>query len=173
MVSSSAPEFPLLFSVSSVVKGVFPERSKPINAKNERRMRDVGLLLLRFALGGMFAVVLGWRHITGGPERWHGLGGAMSAIGISFWPAFWGFCGAAVEFFGGILIVLGLFFRPACGLIAFVMFVAALSHASLARAQSAVEFCIVAVALLLIGPGNWALGRYLHWRKRKDRPTRT
>ncbi|HUV38983.1 MAG TPA: DoxX family protein [Planctomycetota bacterium] len=138
-----------------------------MNAKNERRLRDVGLLLLRFGLGGMFVVAFGWAKIKGGPKTWHGLGQAMGVLGITFWPTLWGFCAAVAEFFGGICVITGLLFRPACVLITFTMLVAAISQSSLAKAQNAIEFGIVTFALLLIGPGSWALDRYVRWHKPK------
>lgn len=75
--------------------------------------RDKGILMLRIGIGVMF-MCHGFPKLTGGPEVWTKLGGAMSAIGIHFAPAFMGFMAAASEFGGGLLLILGLLTRPAC-----------------------------------------------------------
>lgn len=124
--------------------------------------RDLGLLLLRVGLGGMFIVMHGWPKIAGGAAKWKELGGAMKNLGISFAPEAWGFMAAAAEFGGGILLVLGFLFRPACGALAFTMAVAAVMHYKLGGFGSAtypVELGIVFLALLLIGPGRFSIDR--------------
>ncbi len=128
---------------------------------------DVGLLALRLGIGTMMAVLHGWDKIAGGPESWSGLGGAMSALGIEFAPTFWGFMAAFAEFGCSILIVLGLLFRVATAMLAFTMLVAAVHHMGLPPesgasgwmgASHALELLTVYVALLLTGPGRFALG---------------
>ena len=124
--------------------------------------RDAGLLILRLGIGASMMLFHGWGKITGGPERWSGLGKHMGQLGIEFAPAFWGFAAAFSEFFGSILIVLGLFFRPAAGLLAFTMLVAMLRHLNLPAGESgagwkgashALEFFVVYVALIYTGGG--------------------
>lgn len=128
---------------------------------------DLGLLILRAGIGTTIAVFHGWDKMQGGPERWSRIGGAMSELGVTFLPAFWGFCAAFAEFGGSILLVLGLLFRPAAALLAFTMFVAALRHLGLppenpnsgfAGASHALELLAVYVALFFTGPGKWSLG---------------
>jgi putative oxidoreductase len=126
------------------------------------KYRDFGLLLLRLGLGGMFAVVHGWPKITGGPHLWKELGGATKYLGIHFAPEMWGFLAALSEFGGGILLILGLLFRPACGALAFTMAVAAtmlIKTQSLGEAAHPLELGIVFLALLFIGPGRFSLDR--------------
>jgi len=74
---------------------------------------DVALLLLRLGIGVSFVYVYGAAKLFGGPEQWTGLGQTMAVLGITFWPTFWGFMAALAEFGGGILLMLGLLFRPA------------------------------------------------------------
>ncbi|MDD5155122.1 MAG: DoxX family protein, partial [Candidatus Omnitrophica bacterium] len=75
---------------------------------------DIGLLILRIGIGSMF-IYHGAPKIFGGPQMWTNVGlMAMPGLGIKFAPAFWGFMAGFSEFAGGILIILGLFFRLAC-----------------------------------------------------------
>jgi putative oxidoreductase len=124
------------------------------------KLRDLGLLVARVGVGGSF-VGHGWPKISGGPEMWEKLGGAMTHVGIDFWPVAWGFAAAASEFAGGILLALGLLFRPACAAMAFTMAVAAFMHHSEGDGfggwSHAFEAGVVFSALLLTGPGKLAL----------------
>jgi putative oxidoreductase len=133
--------------------------------------RDGGLLLLRLVIGTSMALFHGYAKIAGGPERWTRLGGAMQELGISFLPAFWGFMAAFSEFFGSILLALGLFFRPTAALLAITMLVAVVRHLNIpagepgsgwSGASHALELLGVYVALFLTGPGRYSLGLLGH-----------
>ena len=91
---------------------------------NLGKYRNTGILLLRLGIGVMF-IIHGFPKLAGGPSGWTGLGGSMKVIGIDFLPIFWGFMAAATETFGGFLLVVGLFYRPACILLVFTMIIAA------------------------------------------------
>ncbi|HQP91405.1 MAG TPA: DoxX family protein [Candidatus Omnitrophota bacterium] len=131
---------------------------------NLTKYSDQGLLFIRLVVGGMF-LYYGAPMLFGGPEKWLQVGNAMSAIGINFWPAFWGFMAGFAEFFGGICIILGLFFRLFCGLLAFTMFVAVTMHLrkgdGLFAAGHAIEDFSVFLGLLFIGPGKFSLDHML------------
>ena len=60
------------------------------------RCSDVGLLIIRVGIGGIF-MGHGFPKIMGGVELWTRLGGSMSMLGIDFLPAFWGFMAAFSE----------------------------------------------------------------------------
>ena len=121
------------------------------------RCRNLGLLILRLGIGLSMLLFHGYGKLIGGPERWEGLGGQMANLGINFLPVFWGFMAMFAEFFGSILLILGLFFRPAAFLLAGTMFVAAIRHLSLpadaqgagfAGASHALELLAVYMALV-------------------------
>ncbi len=124
------------------------------------RYMDLGLLLLRLGLGIAF-LLHGIPKIMGGPEKWQGLGGAMSMLGITFAPVFWGFLAALSEALGGALLILGIFFRPACLFLAITMAVALNMHIAkgdtFAVYSHALEDGIVFLCLILIGPGKYVL----------------
>ena len=126
------------------------------------RFREEGLLLLRLGLGVLF-LYYGWPKLAGGPERWLGLGRAMGALGVTALPTLWGLLAALSEFGGGLCLVLGLFFRPACLLMATTLAVAVNWHFArgegLAGASHALEVGIVFLTLALIGPGRYSLDK--------------
>lgn len=128
------------------------------------KYRDTGLLVLRIGIGLMF-ILHGAPKLFGGVEKWEKLGMAMATLGIGFAPAFWGFMAAISEFFGGICLILGVVFRPACILLTITMLVAAISHLSrgdgLGGASHAIELGIVFLSLILIGAGRYSLDEKL------------
>lgn len=126
------------------------------------RFRDEGLLLLRLGLGGMF-LLHGGPKLIGGPEKWEAVGRAVTYLGIDGGFAAWGFLAGLGEFAGGLALILGAWFRPACLLLTGIMAVAATSHfgrgEGLMGASHAVELGIVFCALALVGPGRFSLDR--------------
>lgn len=125
---------------------------------------DLGLLILRVIVGSMF-LYYGRPMLFGGPAKWAQVGQAMGALNIHFWPAFWGFMAGFAEFFGGICLILGLFFRPMCMLLVFTMAVAANMHLrkgeGLFGAGHAIEDGVVFLSLIFIGPGRYSLDALL------------
>ncbi len=126
------------------------------------RYRNTGLLLLRVGLGVMF-ITHGFPKLAGGPDGWHKLGGTMQVVGIHFAPTFWGFMAAVAETFGGFLLIVGLFFRPACLLILTTMLIATTMHLTkgdgLGIASHPIEMAIVFFCLLFIGPGKYSVDK--------------
>lgn len=129
--------------------------------------RDAGLLLLRIGLGGFFIWAHGWGKLAGGIEKWEQIGGAMKHFGITFWPAFWGFMATVAESLGALLVMVGLFFRPACLLLTVTMIVAAVFSfyhppakiPALSAASNAIHMAIVFFSLIFIGPGKYSVDR--------------
>ncbi len=131
--------------------------------------KDLGILFLRIVIGISFAIVYGLMKIQGGPVFWEQIGGAMSNLGITFAPVFWGFLASLSEFGGGILIFFGLFTRPAAAFMAFTMLVAAIQHLSVRdpwyMVMNPLEMLAVFIALLFIGAGKYSLD-YLLFNKK-------
>jgi putative oxidoreductase len=128
------------------------------------RNRDAGLLLLRLGLGGFFIWVHGWPKLAGGVAKWKEVGGAMEHVGITFWPVMWGFLATLAETLGALLVAIGLFFRPACLVLAIAMTIAAISSysnkgGSLVGASHAIEVGIVFFSLIFIGAGKYSVDR--------------
>lgn len=127
------------------------------------KFHDLGLLLLRVAIGLFYLWVHGLPKLMGGAERWEKLGSAMHNLGIAFLPTFWGFMAAATESFGALLFAIGLFFRPSCLLLTFVMLVATIMHLQkgdgLGTASHAIEMGIVFFAMTFIGPGKYSVDK--------------
>ena len=125
---------------------------------------SLGLLILRVGIGSMF-MLHGAPKLMGGVEKWEELGEAMESLGITALPAFWGFMGGFAEFVGGLCLVLGIFWAPACLLLVITMIVATATHLSLGdpfpRYSHAVESAILFISLIFIGAGQYRLSKKL------------
>lgn len=132
------------------------------------KYRDEGLLILRLGLGVMF-MLHGLPKLQGGPEFWGKIGGAVGIFGIHFLPIFWGFMAACAETFGGLALIVGILFRPACLFLVINLVVASSSHFAqgqgLNGASHAIEDGIVFLALILIGPGRFSLDEIISSRQ--------
>lgn len=141
-----------------------------MRSKAKTQYTNIGLLILRIGLGISF-MFHGYPKLLGGPEMWEEVGTAMQVIGIDFAPVFWGFMAGITELFGGLFLLLGLFFRPALILLITVMAVAAASHVEAGDSFSAlshsIELAIVFISLLFMGPGKHSLDKKLHARNRR------
>lgn len=131
--------------------------------------KDIGILLIRLAAGIGFVFVHGKPKVFGGPELWAKIGGAMSNYGIAFYPTFWGFMAGFSEFFGGILLLLGLFVRPAAGFMAFTMITAAITHLSRLdpwnKVIYPVEMLGIFLCLVFLGAGKYSLDNLIFKKK--------
>ena len=126
---------------------------------------DLGLLFLRLGMGGSMAFFHGWGKISQ-PENWGKIGAAMDQLGIGFAHPAWGFLAAFSEFACALLVMLGLYFRPATAMLAFTMAMAVVTHLNMDAsspvagwkgASHALEYAIVWIALFMTGPGSHAL----------------
>lgn len=130
----------------------------------------LGLLLARVGLGLMMAFAHGWEKLIGGFEGWRGLGGTMALFGMpeaTF--IFWGFMAAVAEFFGGLLLALGLLHRLAAFLLINTMVVATYLHYSQGdsfahQTSRPIELGLVFLALFVAGPGRYSLDQMLFGR---------
>jgi putative oxidoreductase len=125
------------------------------------RCRDAGLLLLRVGIGLSY-VGYGLPKLLGGPPMWEELGHSMKYLGITFAPVVWGFLAAVSEFFGGMALVIGGFFRLATFFLVCTMIVATIQHFGRGDGYAgggfhAIEMGIVCLSLFLMGPGRYSL----------------
>lgn len=132
--------------------------------RSDFRYKDFGFLLLRIGIGTMF-ILHGWPKLAGGPERWETLGQTMELVGITFAPAFWGFMAGFAEALGGLLLLLGFLWRPACLLLLFTMIIAATRHIAAGDPftdySHPLEAAILFFSLFFIGPGRYSLDNKL------------
>lgn len=133
------------------------------HAPNQARLADLGRLILRLGLGGTLAAAHGWSKLTGFTERSssfadpYGLGPAVSLALAIF-----------AELVCGLLVALGLFTRLATIPPLFVMGTAFLViHAAdpFGRKELALIYFVGLLAILLLGPGRYALDSR-PWRRR-------
>lgn len=127
-----------------------------------RKYSDLGLFLLRLGTGALF-IWHGWPKLIAGVDKWTQLGGAMRHLGIAVYPAVWGFLAAFIELGGGICLILGIFFRPACLLLLGVMSVAASMHLGrgdgVGGAAYALQNAFLFLGLLFVGPGRISIDK--------------
>jgi putative oxidoreductase len=128
--------------------------------KQKDNLLQAGWLILRVGIG-ISIFLHGYPKITGGVETWTMVGSTMSSFGINFAPAFWGFLAAFAESVGGLLMALGLFFRPAALLLTGLMAVALATHLvagdNFMIFGHAMDLLIVFAASILIGAGKYSL----------------
>lgn len=134
--------------------------------------RNIGILILRVGLGIMM-MLHGYPKLFGGPEMWVQLGAETQSLGIDFAPLFFGFMASVAEFFGGLFLMLGLFFKPILVMLILVMGTAASGHISagdgFSEISHSVELAIVFISLLFIGSGKYSLDQKLSARRRRRR----
>ncbi|MEL6537087.1 MAG: DoxX family protein [Bacteroidota bacterium] len=125
---------------------------------------DVGLFIIRVALGASM-MVHGLPKLQGGPAGWEKLGHTMEILGITFAYPFWGFMAAFAEFFGGLLVIVGLATRPAILLLVITMAIATLRHVMAGDGfggwSHAAELGAVFLGLYFTGPGKYSLDQRL------------
>ncbi len=119
--------------------------------------QDTVLLLVRIVLG-LALIQRGWPKIKK-PLR---LEGFLKELGLP-WPAFLSTAEAAIQFFGGILILLGWHTLLATSLVSLNMLAETiilklnLKKKWLGGYEVALLFLILALVLLVFGPGSWSI----------------
>lgn len=138
---------------------------------NEEKF-NIGLVTLRVLIGFAF-VVHGYPKVFGGVETWNYVGSSMGFLGFEGGYAFWGLMAALAEFVGGLLLVAGLFVRPASLFLLLTMLVAIVFHYAKGEgfngASHAIEDGIVFICLIITGGGKYALDTKLFVLKPKQR----
>jgi uncharacterized membrane protein YphA (DoxX/SURF4 family) len=92
-------------------------------------------------------------------------------------PVFMAYLAKTIEFFGGILVCIGLFTRVASSLIGCTMLVATFTanKGALFEMYGALTFSLVCLSLwlLIFGPGRWSLDYYIFDRRLKKKEAKT
>lgn len=140
-----------------------------MRSRRSGKYRNIGLLILRIGLGVAF-IIHGIPKLLGGPDTWTQYGMAMQYLGIDFAPMFFGFLAGVTEVFGGIFLVLGLFYRTALTLLTITMIVALVSNigqgAGYPEFSHPLKMIIVFVSMMLIGPGKQSMDNRFNSRRR-------
>ncbi len=119
------------------------------------KLNPLSLLVLRVALGVVF-MFHGYPKILGDPKSW------VVAFGHMGFPTYFAYISGVLEFFGGILLVLGLFTRATALLLAIEMGVAlvkvhipqsGLHFSSIGKYELPLALCGGAFALATVGAG--------------------
>ena len=124
------------------------------------KYRETGLLLMRVSLGLVFVILvtpLLWQS-----HQWERVGSAMEYLDVHGHYRFWGFLGALCGGIGGVLMILGLFFRIGVLLtlvITIIHLVVVFQHAGFYARIPTLEMAILLFALLLIGPGKYSVDK--------------
>lgn len=116
---------------------------------------ETGGTLLRIMLGGMM-ITHGYGKVFGGVDR---LSGGVGEMGFPA-PEFFAWAAAISEFFGGIMLILGLLTRFWSAMLAATMFVAAfIAHADdpFKNKELALAYLVVSLVVFLLGPGRASL----------------
>jgi putative oxidoreductase len=125
------------------------------------KYREGGLFLIRVSIGLMFVVLIA-PVLWSGHRGWDHFGSAVKHLDLHSHYAFWGFVGALIGAAGGLLMILGLFFRIGV-LFALVVTVVHLigvwSTNNFYSRLAPLEMSILLVALLFVGPGKFSVDK--------------
>jgi len=126
------------------------------------KYRETGLLLFRASVGLVFIILIA-PILWSGTDSWEHLGSAMRNLDFHSHYRFWGFVGAILGCAGGILMILGLFFRVG---VLFVLAITAVHMVSVIHNRGdffsrlpAFEMSILLLSLLFIGPGKYSVDK--------------
>ncbi len=129
---------------------------------------NFGLLFLRLAVGG-YLTYAGVIKFLAGTERLEGVGKAIGLVGISvekgsIVPLLFGILAALTEALGGLLLLVGFFFRGAALALCVVMVFATLFMYQVSGGQAAQFSFPMMMALVLFGmfwagPGQYAVSK--------------
>jgi putative oxidoreductase len=119
--------------------------------------RNLGLLIIRLASGGLMAFLHGWPKLVGFIDKMDSFPdplhvGSIASLTLTVFA----------EFFCALLIVLGVFTRPAAIILSFTMFVAAFvvhSGDPLGEREMAMFFLAAYLTIFFNGSGKYSLNR--------------
>jgi putative oxidoreductase len=129
--------------------------------------QSFGLLCMRLVLGATM-IAYGVPKFLGGSAYLEQVGSAMKIFGLGSGFEAFGMLAAMIEVVGGIMLILGAFYRVSCLLLAFVMVMATLfKYTALPESATSTDFimnCLhplsmagVFLSILFLGPGRLSL----------------
>lgn len=128
-------------------------------------LKGYGPFFIRLVLGPIF-IMYGWEKVIGLYDyvvhgaSWEFLSTVAGLRYVPTWPPLlWATAATFVEFFGGILVLVGMKVRPASALIGIVMVVAIAGHHLPAGESVEYPLALLAMSASLIasGSGRWSL----------------
>jgi putative oxidoreductase len=126
------------------------------------KYRETGLLLFRASIG-LIMIILIAPVLWNGQGSWERFGSAMRHLDFHSHYTFWGFLGALLGCAGGVLMVLGLFFRVGVLLTLAVTLVHLIAvwdtRGDFLARLPALEMAILLLCLLFIGPGKYSVDK--------------
>ncbi len=155
-------------SFSGFDDDVEPAASTAARKPEWHRGLDIGLLVLRLAIGAFFVAhgtdkLFGWFNDGMGMEATRQMltGFGFTEPGALAWVL------ALSETVGGVLVILGLFFPAGVaalvGVMANVIVVKGDWNLFLGDVELEMTYAAAALAMLFTGPGRFALDRHTHW----------
>lgn len=126
---------------------------------DKARCKDIALLILRLAAGGIF-IFHGYGKLFGGAPGMQAFTGMVAGLGFPA-PMVFAYLAALSEFFGGIALVLGVGTPIAAWLLTIVMLVALFAVKKFNFPASDPDLTLLAIVLALgmMGSGRFALLR--------------
>lgn len=128
----------------------------------------LSLLLARIATGVLMFYLHGWSKLLAGPNRWERLGSTITNfIGLDFLSIPLGFMASFAESIAALLLLIGLFTRPASFLLTFTMLVAVIKKLpdGLKGAELPLLFLTLSLIIMLSGAGKFSIDHYLQNKK--------
>lgn len=165
-VASPQPKAYLQPSASIINQRSTKESMKAIEWFNTPHSRDLGLLVPRLFAGFALAFAHGYNKVFGDSTKFVQ---GIEKMGFPA-PEFFATMAGFSEFFGGLLLAVGLGTRTSSVLIAGTMFVAGfIRHASdpFKSRELAILYLCVALLYFFVGPGRYSLDWTIAQRKQK------
>lgn len=123
--------------------------------------QDAGLLVLRVGIGLVFLLIHGLPKLLE-PDSWARVGRAVSYLGIGFGHQVWGLLAILSMTLGAVFLIVGFLYRAAALTLAVTMAVAAIwrhfPFGGWGESAYPVTMAIVCFALMILGPGKYAIG---------------
>src|ERR1700736_258719 len=133
------------------------------------KYRETGLLLIRTSIGLIFIILIA-PLLWSGSGSWGDFGSAMKHLDFHAHYKFWGFLGAFLGCAGGVLMILGLFFRIGvlCVLIVTLVHLVALwdSGGGFQPRVPARDMWFLLFSILFVGRGKYRVEKNKRKRRR-------